>query len=371
MANNETSKLGRRATRFALVLTVTMGALSSGAGCGGGGGGGGPTGTDTPATTTPGTPSTGGTAARASAANGTSATAGTSAAATDPAANPATQPIVAPGMQPASNTSAAANPAAAAPAAASASAPAAAPASAPAAAPASAPAGPSAANHPGTIIPLYSSPASGTWAAVAAAKRAHPSVPVIAVVNPNSGPGTAALSDYMAGIADLTAAGVKVLGYVHTSYGQRAAAEIQADIDRWHSLYSAVSGIFFDEMANTAGLESFYSGVNAYAKSHGYTFTVGNPGADGAATYVGTVDTILVYENRGLPPLASLGGWHNGYDRKNFGIIPYGVSGVDAAFVRSATLSCGYVYLSSDDLPNPWDTVPAYLDGLVATLSTL
>jgi hypothetical protein len=53
-------------------------------------------------------------------------------------------------------------------------------------------------------------------------------VPVylLAVVNPANGPGTAALSDYMAGIAQLTGAGVKVVGYVHTSYGQRAAAEL-------------------------------------------------------------------------------------------------------------------------------------------------
>jgi hypothetical protein len=251
-----------------------------------------------------------------------------------------------------------------------ASAPATAPASAStaAAAPAAAPA---AGSHPGTIIPLYSVPGSGTWAAVAAAKRAHPSVPVMAVINPASGPGTAALSDYMAGIADLTAAGVKVIGYVHTSYGKRATAEINADVDRWRSLYPSVSGIFFDEMANVAGLESFYSGINGYAKSKGYDYTIGNPGADGAATYVGTVDTILIYENRGLPSAAAIGGWHSGYDRKNFGIIPYGVSGVDAAFLRTATTTCGYVYLSSDDLPNPWDTVPAYLDGLVSTLSTL
>ena len=61
------------------------------------------------------------------------------------------------------------------------------------------------AGRPGTthhrhIVPLYSAPGSGTWATVAAAKRAHPSVPILAIVNPNSGPGTAALSDYLAGI---------------------------------------------------------------------------------------------------------------------------------------------------------------------------
>ena len=172
----------------------------------------------------------------------------------------------------------------------------------------------------------------------------------------------------MTGIAKLTGAGVKVIGYVHTSYGQRAAADVQADIDRWRNLFPAVTGIFFDEMANTPGLEGYYKGLSGYAKGHGFDFTIGNPGADGSASYVGTVDTILVYENRGLPAVATLGGWHAGYDRHNFGVIPYGVPSLDAAFVKAASASCGYVYVDNDDLPNPWDTVPPYLDALLAAL---
>jgi hypothetical protein len=359
-----TSKLGRRTFRLALVLAMATGALLAGAGCGGGGGGG-PSADPSTDVSTGGTSngtSTGTSPTRSGSAGGPTSTGGTSAAGatTAPGAAASSGVQATQAVTPATDGTA---PAAASPTPANAAAPASA-----AAAPAAAPAG---GNHPGTIIPLYSVPSSGTWAAVAAAKRAHPAVPVMAVINPASGPGTAALSDYMAGIADLTAAGVKVIGYVHTSYGKRATAEINADVDRWRNLYPSVTGIFLDEMANTPGLESFYSGINGYAKSKGYDFTIGNPGADGAATYVGTVDTILIYENKGLPSAGAIGGWHGGYDRRNFGIIPYGVSGVDAGFLRTATRTCGYVYLSSDDLPNPWDTVPAYLDGLVATLSTL
>jgi hypothetical protein len=203
---------------------------------------------------------------------------------------------------------------------------------------------------------------------VTAAKQAHPSVPVLAVINPANGPGTAALSDYMTGIAQLTGAGVKVIGYVHTSYGARAPAEVQADVDRWRNLFPGVTGIFFDEMANTPGQEGYYKNLGGYAKSQGFDFTIGNPGADGAASYVGTVDVILVYENRGLPAVASLGGWHASYDRHNFGIIPYAVPALDAGFVKAAAASCGYIYLENDDLPNPWDTVPPYLDALLGAL---
>ena len=97
-------------------------------------------------------------------------------------------------------------------------------------------------------MPLYTYPPHASWTAVAAAKRANPNVPVVAVINPANGPGTSVSSGYANAIPDLIAAGVKVIGYVYTSYGARAAAEAQADIDRWRSFYPAVSGIVFDEM---------------------------------------------------------------------------------------------------------------------------
>ena len=50
--------------------------------------------------------------------------------------------------------------------------------------------------------------------------------------------------------------------------------EVQADMDRWRSFYPAVTGIFFDEMSNKAGLETYYAGLTAYAKSRGADFTV-------------------------------------------------------------------------------------------------
>ena len=151
---------------------------------------------------------------------------------------------------------------------------------------------------------------------------------------------------------------MKVFGYVHTSYAARAAAEVQAEIGRWRSLYPGVTGIFFDEMAKDPGHEAYYKSLTAAAKGSGFDFTIGNPGVDTAASYVGTVNTILVYESAGLPAPDALAGWHSGHDRSNFGVIPYGVSGVDTAFLAAAKKTCGYIYLQNDVLPNPWDTLP-------------
>jgi hypothetical protein len=363
-------------TKLAPIGALAM-LLGSQIGCGGAGGAGtegadetststtqtaGARSSATPTSTSTSTKSTQ-TAAAPTASSSDSAAAGTN----GPTAPAATAPAAPAGNAPAAPASSGATaPVAGAPAA---SAPAAAPAKAPAAAaaPAAAPA-PAAAGGTGTIVPLYSAPGSGTWDAVAAAKRAHPSVPILAVINPSNGPGTAALSDYMAGVSKLTAAGVKVIGYVFTSYGARPAADVQADMARWHNLYPGVSGIFFDEMVNKPGQESYYKGLTAAAKGSGFDFTIGNPGSDGGPTYVGTVDTILVYESPGLPSGAALGGWHTAHERHNFGIIPYGISAMDAGFVATAKGTCGYIFLQNDVLPNPWDTLPPYFEQLVAAL---
>jgi len=220
----------------------------------------------------------------------------------------------------------------------------------------------------GTIIPLYTDPSDSSWAAVAAAKQAHPTVPVIAIVNPADGPGAAKDASYVAGITKLVAAGVKVIGYVHTLYGDRPTAQLQAEMDEWHSWYPNVTGIFFDEMANSPGHESYYSALGVYAKSHGGDFTVGNPGTDTAQSYIGTLDVMLIYESDGLPSMSAITGWHSSYARTNFGVIPYKVASMDAAFVAAARPYVGYIYLQSDDLSNPWDSVPAYLGTLVGAL---
>ena len=233
-----------------------------------------------------------------------------------------------------------------------------------AAAPAPAPSTPA-----GTIIPLYSYPHPGAWDAVIAAKKAYPKVPIMAVVNPNTGPGTAANSSYMTEIAKLVSAGIKVIGYVPTQYATRTPTDVNADIKRWRTLYPNVTGIFLDEMHNKAGYESYYKNATAYAKSHGFDLTMGNPGADSAPSFVGTVDLMFIYENAGVPTEAKMAGWHTSYDKRNFGIIPYAVPSVSTTFVNMARKYCGYIFLQNDTMPNPWDTVPPYFMDLVKALA--
>jgi hypothetical protein len=220
----------------------------------------------------------------------------------------------------------------------------------------------------GTIVPLYTYPTDPSWAALITAAKAHPKVTVRAVINPNSGPGTSKDPGYVSGIPTLGAAGIIVFGYVATTYGAKSTANVHAEIDSYKSWYPGIQGIFFDEMSNTAGMESYYTAISQYAKGQGYGTTIGNPGTDTLSSYVGTVDTIMIYEDSGLPSLSSLAGWHTQYDKHNFGIIAYGIPSVDATFVTSARMDVGFIYLTNDTLPNPYDTLPPYIDGLLAAL---
>jgi hypothetical protein len=353
-------------TGMALAVLATLGVASFAAGCGSQSegapqatttdAGGAPTVT-APTKTTPAAPTTTSTTTATTATTAEPATTPTAAPSTTPTtttAEPTTTPTAAPTTTPAATPATPTAPATPAT-------PPAAPTATPTAAAASGPV-------TGTIIPLYTSPSDPSWSAVAAAKAAHPAVPVLAVINPSNGPGGAATPAYSAGIAKLASAGVKVIGYVHTSWGGRPAAELQSEMSQWKSWYPSVSGIFFDEMANQAGKESYYAGLTSYAKSNGFDFTIGNPGSDSSATYVGTEDVILIYENGGVPSLAALGGWHSSYPRTNFGVIPYDVASLDTSFVEAAKTYVAYIYLQSDNLPNPWDSVPPYLADLVAAL---
>jgi len=220
----------------------------------------------------------------------------------------------------------------------------------------------------GLIISLYTYPGT-TWDQVAVAKKAHPSVPIIAIINPASGPGTSIDTKYVTGIQELKSAGVIVLGYVYTNYASRNMSSVIDDIDTYKKWYP-VDGIKFDQMANTPGFESYYSNLTAYAKSQGFTFTVGNPGTDTKPSYIGTVDNIIIYEGPGLPTIPTLAGWHTSYDKSNFSGESFGVSTLDEAAEFTESQYLGYMYITNDILPNPYDSIPPYLSTEVAVLDT-
>jgi hypothetical protein len=219
----------------------------------------------------------------------------------------------------------------------------------------------------GVLVPLYIYP-NGAWTTVASAKQQYPSVPVVAIINPASGPGPHSQQAYVNGVRSLRAAGVVVLGYVHTSYGKRPLSVDESEMSKYHRWYR-VDGIFLDEMAYTAGHETYYAALTAYAKSLGMQTTIGNPGTDSLPSYVGTVSSIVIYETAGYPSLSFLsGGWHKQYPKSNFGFISYSVPTLNPTLDQQAAAYVGYEYVTNQNLPNPYAALPPYFTQLVGSL---
>ena len=219
----------------------------------------------------------------------------------------------------------------------------------------------------GVIIPYYRDQPH-VWDAIIDAKNAYPEVPMIVIVNPHNGPGDYKDQQYLLQIQRLQSAGILVLGYVHTSYGSRSVAEVKSEIDKYGSWYN-VDGIAFDEMSNKPGHESYYKSLSDYAKYEGLNFTLGNPGTETLESYIGTVDNIIIHENRSLPSIQYLdGSWYSKYDKRNFSILSTGINELNTTYVGAATNYVGYMYITNDEVPNPWDSLTPYFNELVASV---
>jgi len=227
----------------------------------------------------------------------------------------------------------------------------------------------------GTIVPLYLYPQTingiHNWQPLIDAYKKY-SIPVWAIINVNNGPGTKSEKNYVQAINMLKSNGIHTLGYVRTNYGKQDISLVKKDVDTWKSLYKP-EGIFFDEMANekNANLVSYYTQLDKYAKGKEFTFTVGNPGTDVDMSYVGSVDTIMIYESSGSFPTASqYCGVHANYPKKRWGIFPYNLPSLTNIQdqILAAKNCVGFIYVSNDSGANPWDTLTSYLKELFALL---
>ena len=225
----------------------------------------------------------------------------------------------------------------------------------------------------GLLIPLFIYPTTvSTWSSIAALPAAYPNVPVIAIINPDSGPGSSQDPNYVAGINSLKASGVVTVGYVWTNYGAVSLQSVESSIDAWKNLYG-VTGIFLDAMAYHTGYESYYQSIETYAKgTDGMSIVIGNPGTDTVASYVGNggVDNIGFYEDFGTPTISYLSStFHTSYPKTEWSFLAHGVASLNDSFIAQASQYVSYLYVSSGPGSAPWGTIPSYLNQMAADLA--
>lgn len=112
----------------------------------------------------------------------------------------------------------------------------------------------------GLAIPAYFYPGQLWTTAVTAAPRT-----AITIMNPDSGAGTSKDSQYVTAVTAARAAGVKVLGCVYTSYGDRPLEAAKGEIDLYKSWYGA-DGIFLDETSSGIADFPYYKNLARYIR---------------------------------------------------------------------------------------------------------
>lgn len=163
------------------------------------------------------------------------------------------------------------------------------------------------------LLPLYTNPLPGAWQPVYDALKNYPSITFQIVVNINSGPGCSGCKyptdpNYCTAISTLNSyKNAFTLGYVSTNNTHRKYADVITDLNtyaNWGYYTGAnvsMSGIFFDEMNNSATTASYtyYKNASAYAYANvpsDVTTVVFNPGAACPAKYFSYADFIVEYE---------------------------------------------------------------------------
>lgn len=248
----------------------------------------------------------------------------------------------------------------------------------------------------GVLVPLYGYPlvSSGSgasyttsnspaWTQVAAGAAV---VPTVAIINPSNGPvacsspPSATLSAFAQGIGMLHAAGVTVLGYVETDFGQRDLAQVKADVQAYAQCYG-VDGVFFDEVFNQASQASYYGQAAAAARADitpagGKTALVAiNPGTYPDSTIAATADITVMHESADLN-LAAVPAGLSGYAPARFAYLALGLNNLPQ--LQPSMLSnlyyqgFGYVDLTDQGAGNdPWAALSTQYGAMIQTLQQL
>jgi len=243
------------------------------------------------------------------------------------------------------------------------------------------------------LVPAYFYPSymGSPWDALTTAAQ---TIPIEAIMNPDSGPGPGPISDYQNAVNNLQAAGGKVIGYVATGYGARTLSDVLTDVQSYLTWYN-VDGIFLDEMGNSDGDLDYVALYNAI-KALGQPLcknlhVVGNPGIPFAQVeaYLAAADTLNIFEGpltnsdptqasftlypkRG--PYTGLPLWFESVPSSQIANIVYEVPTdwqAGLTLLKALRYNAGYVYITDGVLPNPYIGLPSYWEEEVEAIGLI
>jgi len=178
----------------------------------------------------------------------------------------------------------------------------------------------------------------------------------IVILNPSNGPGDNIDDTYQSLITKLNNNNDLAIGYIYTKWGNRDINEVKADIDKWLNFYN-IKGFFVDEASTDKANLNYYQELNNYIKSKGNYFIVLNPGTMPDDGYFDIADNIVVFENN----VKKLNSNICKTQKEKSSIIVYDANETQMKNVIKA-YKCKNIYVTDDNLSNPYDTLPSYFD---------
>jgi hypothetical protein len=208
---------------------------------------------------------------------------------------------------------------------------------------------------------------------IASAKK----VPIVAIVNPASGPGDHVDTNFAAVLPRARRAGITLVGYVSTQYGRKPLAQVENEIDTFLKFYPDLQGFHFDEQASAASAVDYYAELYAFVQQRiKGGLVLSNPGTNCDSAYAArpTADVIAVFENeQGFDKLVP-SAWMSRFPASRFCAQAHNVAteaDMKKAVRRAAELKIGYIFVTDDKNPNPYDRLPSYWDAEVEAISKL
>jgi hypothetical protein len=227
------------------------------------------------------------------------------------------------------------------------------------------------------LIPAYFAPygyGEKEWEKLIEVAR---TIPVIAIVNPASGPGKKTDPRYTEVFNQALEAGVRLIGYTTTAYGERPLSHVIEEIGRWYAFYPEVQGIFIDEQASSKEILDYYIQIRDCVRETIYqSLIVTNPGTSCDTEYLknGIADVFCFFENKegfesfSLPSVAS------GYPSEGLAALIYNARSVremNSYINRAIQQKIGALYITDMTGVNPWDRLPSYWEEEVMRIQSL
>ena len=212
---------------------------------------------------------------------------------------------------------------------------------------------------PRLIVPAYFHPAAAPdeWDRMAA----HADQIRLVVLNPASGPGDAPDPAFGPVLARLREAGVRLIGYADTNYGQRPWRDALADIRRYLDWYQ-VAGVMFDRVSADLSDLRRYALLARRARQAGAEVVVFNHGVHPHPAYARHADVLGTFEGPWDVYLEqAVPRWTRSWPAERFYHVVYSVppEHLPNAFLMAGRRRAGSVFATELSGANPYRRVPA------------